>query len=629
MFNNYTSLKDQIQKEIENQKSVLNKFPEHISRPIAQSCSKYLSQFTTFQLPFKEQPSESVAQADTLSLDTAEQVNWILENLMYGLQLSHEHQDIIKDCWNIYHEWLSILLDEQKIFLPQPIRDSPGQYFKKMLWHLYHLFVARPSNPPPTKHIMMCHGVLMLIESIAKDSKLLDRDLGEELLKFLLAINNAVLSPPFQKEDFCNILSTRIIATLFEIWLIACHKMFPNPSLWKTFQDMCSGWRHHLSLVTEWSRVCNALTVRLLELFWNLENRRVAMPPVISSDTNVQFNIQNLINSMNKEQVVQSWYRFLHIIGKPVDFMDGALMQKNFDKKISFELNQQTTIVSQCVKKLPLIHLEYLKSVSNLIDLYLKTPVRSCSVNSLLDMFGVWLFETLSVAKSDFILGQAEAYGCLSKIFCSLNTNECVNIDYLATFYALLLTGLKNPPNEDLDSCELLFSIVYNCSSIFRVDLKGCVVLLGSFLNAIQFIFKLKYTQKEDKIAIGARTITLVELKRCSINLFSQIISFNLSEHKARVLEIYLSGTSTEVDYVNLQLLFACGKLLIGEWVLDEIKNKQFVDKKDKALYCYNQIVSLICAPLKVNSQALHNHSFALCIFDCLTSIISADYLGK
>lgn len=53
MYTSYNSLQEIIQKDIENQKSVLNKFPEHISRPITQSCSKYLAQFTSIQLHFK------------------------------------------------------------------------------------------------------------------------------------------------------------------------------------------------------------------------------------------------------------------------------------------------------------------------------------------------------------------------------------------------------------------------------------------------------------------------------------------------------------------------------------------------------------------------------------------------
>lgn len=53
MYHGYNSLRESIQKEIESQKSVLNKFPESIGRPITQSCSKYLAQFTSYQLPFK------------------------------------------------------------------------------------------------------------------------------------------------------------------------------------------------------------------------------------------------------------------------------------------------------------------------------------------------------------------------------------------------------------------------------------------------------------------------------------------------------------------------------------------------------------------------------------------------
>merc|ERR1719468_268714 len=144
----------------------------------------------------------------------------------------------------------------------------------------------------------MCHGVLKFIETIAKDSKLLKRDLWEDFLKFFLAINDAVLAPPFNKDDFGEILSYRIVATLFEVWLIACNKVFPSPSLWKTFQEYCSNWRHHIPLVIEWSRVCSALTNRLLELIWWPESMTHFNKSFTSNDTNVTYDIQTIINSM-------------------------------------------------------------------------------------------------------------------------------------------------------------------------------------------------------------------------------------------------------------------------------------------------------------------------------------------
>lgn len=94
-----------------------------------------------------------------IHLDTVEQVNWTLENIMYGLTLSLDYQDIIKDCWNVYNDWLSVLLNEQKQFVPQAIKDDPINYSRKMLWHLYALFIPRKDSQSKTneltKHVMV------------------------------------------------------------------------------------------------------------------------------------------------------------------------------------------------------------------------------------------------------------------------------------------------------------------------------------------------------------------------------------------------------------------------------------------------------------------------------------------
>ena len=62
MYHSYNSLREPIQREIESQKSVLNKFPDNISRPITQTVSKYLAQFTSFQLPFKSEKQQQQQQ---------------------------------------------------------------------------------------------------------------------------------------------------------------------------------------------------------------------------------------------------------------------------------------------------------------------------------------------------------------------------------------------------------------------------------------------------------------------------------------------------------------------------------------------------------------------------------------
>ena len=168
------------------------------------------------------------------------------------------------------------------------------------------------------------------------------------------------------------------------------------------------------------------------------------------------------------------------------------------------------------------------------------------SVDSLLHLVGQWLFEAAvknlnDSSKNDnetlkqnreYLLGQAEAYGILCKIFCSIRTNENVSQQYLSRFYSLLLIGLKVPANfGDFNSTtmeyecgEILASIIVNGFNLFKID-----------LDALNAIFKLKYPQKEadPKSAeskpkeilrsifnIGSNSVTLVELKRYCIYIF-------------------------------------------------------------------------------------------------------------
>ena len=45
-------------------------------------------------------------------------------------------------------------------------------------------------------------------------------------------------------DDVGDQLCERVLGVLYEIWLIACVKSFPSPTLWKTFREMCMNWRH-------------------------------------------------------------------------------------------------------------------------------------------------------------------------------------------------------------------------------------------------------------------------------------------------------------------------------------------------------------------------------------------------
>lgn len=102
-----------------------------------------------------------------------------------------------------------------------------------------------------------------------------------------------------------------------------------------------------------------------------------------SNDTNVAYDIQTIIGQMNIETVIQTWFRFLHIIGRPVDFCDHHAISKMLEmvrlnrlaglskdggsslgssgsggSSANLDPSAAPTANFPCVKRLPIIFLE-------------------------------------------------------------------------------------------------------------------------------------------------------------------------------------------------------------------------------------------------------------------------------
>lgn len=141
----------------------------------------------------------------------------------------------------------------------------------------------------------MCHRVLRTLHDLSRTSKIIEPETWETLLLFLLAINDALLAPPTVKGNsnyywlyliqfYCNYilydlyyiltedvgeeLCERVLSVLIEVWLIACVRCFPSPSLWKTLREMAVTWRHRTALIHQWNRINLALTARVLTFMY-------------------------------------------------------------------------------------------------------------------------------------------------------------------------------------------------------------------------------------------------------------------------------------------------------------------------------------------------------------------------
>ncbi len=167
----------------------------------------------------------------------------------------------------------------------------------------------------------------------------------------------------------------------------------------------------------------------------------------------------------------------------------------------------------------------------------------------------------------------------------------------------------------EYENGEILASILVNGHNLFKVDLKGVTILLMPMLNVLHAVFKLKYPQREDSrtegkpkevlrsaFSTGVGQVSLVDLKKYCICIFSSLISvpnhfntLNVAEPsgsvagnskelqfhaiRSKILEVFLAAMTNEnYDTNNQQMLLGCGKLIVGEWTLDELSRSNNSD---------------------------------------------------
>lgn len=343
----------------------------------------------------------------TYYLKTDRDVHWVMEVICYGLSLpisTAEHYETVRDCVQIYCEWIYALIPDksQSKLIPFPIREDPNHYFRRILQHLYNIFVPRISSVYTlnnisnstelsmtdiiSKQALLCHRVLRTISTIAEDeANVMDGETWENLLLLLLAANDVLLAQPGEREDIGTHLCERVITVLFEIWIMACKRCFPTPNYWKTLQYLFSTWRHRPQVIEQWSSVCLIFTQRLVQLnnqmtFINLQQQEqclyesldnIELSQVLPSSSSYSSYINRLIQEMDYVTVSQAWYRFLMIIKNPVDLSSPEIISRtkkfsNFAAECVVDPRQHP-----CLDILPQNFFKAMKGLAQLIDTFL------------------------------------------------------------------------------------------------------------------------------------------------------------------------------------------------------------------------------------------------------------------
>lgn len=353
MYSEWVSLRHDLHAEKGN-KSVLGNFPKPVGRDIAHTVAKTLLQ------------EQSTDERNKLS--TVAEVDWVMEVFCYGLSLPMTESDgeVIKGCVNVYIDWLSVLLmDEQKQGIPDPLIKEPIKYIRKIFQHLKNLFLIRVDDGSNLAlQASLCIRVLQFFKVIANESAL-SAEIWEAILRLMLVINEKLLSPPYSPGGLCEHLREILIHSLLEVWLCASLQYFPPPSMWKTLQEMCMSWRHHNAMIEYWSSTSLLLTRKVIK---QLYGSSFSLPSL-----KIKKNDVLLPPTMSGSNLLQCWFRILHMIGNPVDLCNRELISDT-PKFKEFALScEDVTYPSAhpCLDCLPQIFLHAMKGIAIMVNTFL------------------------------------------------------------------------------------------------------------------------------------------------------------------------------------------------------------------------------------------------------------------
>lgn len=335
---------------------------------------------------------------------------------------------------------------------------------------------------------------------------------------------DATLSFPPEDDSIGSRICTQVIKILLELWV-------RNPpsdlSVWRALYHLFQRRINHISIITQWTTVALALSMRLC---------RILFGPTEGSDLINLASVDVVHIDVPDDQVVQLYYRFLQTLGNPNIITDTRVHAIAITGVAA--LSDHMTSVG---RRLPASQRGKAPPV---------TP-NPPDGNSVLELFGEWLFGCIEKKSTEFIDGVNVAYGAICRVF-SACTGVPFHEHHLSRFYFIIANALGFTTSH-----SVIEEIFMNSQYLFGMDHTGLRMLMPLFLEQSKSI--LLTQSMSDSLKRAA--LTIVGSVMCMVGHFSGIeyskfFKTKDPNFKADPVEILLKFVQVEKNQELLEKAF-------------------------------------------------------------------------
>ncbi|KAJ6242433.1 hypothetical protein M0813_22571 [Anaeramoeba flamelloides] len=459
------------------------------------------------------------------------QIKWFFEFSGLALTLPIENSSIIEKSLLLYDQWVSeerfpkAFYSEDKLFFIREISNHLSLVFKPREGISRDLSKSK-------KHIKLCLKALSIYQKLAtKDLKFYDTKTREHLLCVMMGIADSFLQEKIDENHLYlqKGLCRPVLKVLFEYWLVFGTT---EHTLWKLFRGLATGWVSHEATIHQWSATIYGLMDRVIGILYD---NKAGTKTVTITVPHIPKEFQQSVLNLSDKQVMFTWKGYLNILGNPNNLNN----PQNFEQMISG--------INDVVDLILTIGDESKEENSENVYLLPDKP----NGDTILRIFGNWLFETVFKNRLGFDKGVSIAFTILLKIL-STHFDSPLSEVNLTKFYSAIIQAFHNTEEYS----QSLFSILKGSEKLFLRDHDGIFILIPHYLKIIQTVLS-----ETTFTFVKGHSLTL--LRRSSIIILKNLLCFPRLYPQLKIATI----TGYDKDTVqNFSFLSTIRTILLNGW---------------------------------------------------------------